>query len=399
MRLILAILLLSSAQFGTQLFLPSLPQIAAHFNLSDAAAQQIIMLYFISFGLSQLFYGPWTDAIGRRKVFITGQSLFLFGSVLCYLSYSADMLAFGRVLQGLGAGAPLILSRVVLGSTMSGDKLKKALGSLAIAASFVAVLAPFIGGWLTTAFDWQVTFAVFAFYVALVSVIGFVMLPPDKPQVHKLSVRATIKDYGSLLANKQFTTAASFKWLPTLLFMSSGTYLPFALQNNFSLTPEQYGSYMMLPVCGLVVGSSLARILQKYFSSQAIIALFWPLIVLSALILQFYPTTLMSTLVAYSLFMIASGAYYPSCLQLVMEPFKAKAGTATALMGAIDMFLFSMLASIVNKYWVTDIQSLGSLFFWVSMLIGVNWLVMQSGKTTITTKAESDLTLEDPSSV
>ncbi|MCJ8268998.1 MAG: hypothetical protein MJK04_06290, partial [Psychrosphaera sp.] len=213
-----------------------------------------------------------------------------------------------------------------------------------------------------------------------------VMLPPDKPQVHKLSVRATIKDYGSLLANKQFTTAASFKWLPTLLFMSSGTYLPFALQSTFSLTAEQYGSYMMLPVCGLVVGSSLARILQKYFSSQAIIALFWPLIVLSALILQFYPTTLTSTLVAYSLFMIASGAYYPSCLQLVMEPFKAKAGTATALMGAIDMFLFSMLASIVNKYWVTDIQSLGSLFFWVSMLIGVNWLVMQSGGVKVVDK-------------
>ncbi len=380
MRLILAILFLSSTQFCTMLILPALPDIAAHFNLLDAAAQQVIMLYFISFGLSQLFYGPWTDTVGRRKVFITGQSLFLLGSVLCYLSYSVDMLALGRVLQGLGAGATLILSRVVLGSTMSGDKLKKALGSLAIAASFVSLLAPFIGGTITTAFDWQVTFLVFTLYVVLVSVVGFVVLPADKPAVRKLSVRSTVKDYGSLLANKQFTTAALFKWLPTVLFMCSGTYLPFALQNTFSLTAEQYGWYMMLPTCGLIVGSSLARVLQKNLSSQGIIALFWPLIVLSALIFQFYPTTLTSTLVAYSLFMIACGAYYPSCLQLVMAPFKSMAGTANALMGAIDMFLFSLIATYVNKYWVTDIPSLGSLFFWVSMLIGVNWLVMHSSE-------------------
>jgi DHA1 family 2-module integral membrane pump EmrD-like MFS transporter len=376
LRLLLAILLLSSAQFGTQLFLPALPDIAAHFNLSDADAQQMIMLFFISFGLSQLFYGPWADAVGPRKVFYAGQIVFLLGSVLCSVASSANMLALGRILQGLGAGGPLILSRVILGSTMTGDKLKKAFGSLAIAASIVSVLSPLIGGWLTTTLGWSFTFMAFTVYLVVTSIIGLLLLPPSQQSRHSLSFRRSLRDYGSLLMNKKFVTAGSFKWLPTILFLSAATYLPFVLQDKFALSAEQYGSYMMIPMCGLIIGSSVARWIQKYYSSQTIIAMFWPLIVLCGLILQFYPTTLISTLVAFSVFMVACGAFYPSSLQLVIEPFKEKAGTASALVGAIDMFVFSMLAAAVNRYWVTDIQSLGTIYLLVSVLLAVNWGVL-----------------------
>lgn len=376
MRLLLAVLLLSSALLGTQMFLPALPQIAVHFTISDADAQQIIMLYFISFGLSQLFYGPWTDAVGRRKVFYYGQAIFFSGSILCYLADSSQMMALGRILQGLGAGAPLILSRVILSATMSGDKLKKAFGSLAIAASVVAVSAPLLGGFITTTFDWQTAFLVFSGYVVLVSLVGLILLPVDEPKAQRLSLKTMLRDYASLLTDSRFLTAAAFKWWLSLLFLSSGTFLPFALQQGFGLSAEQYGQYMMLPALGLIVGSSLARYLQRYFSSLALIALFWPLIVLCGAILLFYPPSLTTILVAYSLFMVASGGYYPSALQLAIEPFKEKSGTASALVGSIDMFVFSMLAALVNRYWVTDMQSLGALFIVCAVIVAVNALIL-----------------------
>ena len=75
MYLFLSILMLSCAQFGSQIFLPALPQIAEQFSLSNTDTQQIIMLYAIGFGLSQLLYGPWSDIAGRRKIFLFGQLL------------------------------------------------------------------------------------------------------------------------------------------------------------------------------------------------------------------------------------------------------------------------------------------------------------------------------------
>lgn len=77
--------------------------------------------------------------------------------------------------------------------------------------------------------------------------------------------------------------------------------------------------------------------------------------------------------------MIACGAYYPSCLQMVIEPFKEKAGTASALVGAIDMFVFSMIAALVNRYWVTDLKSLGVLYLFCALLLAANWLLRQLG--------------------
>ncbi|MFT4924580.1 MAG: DHA1 family 2-module integral membrane pump EmrD-like MFS transporter [Phenylobacterium sp.] len=379
MRTLLAILLLSAAQFGGQLFLPALPDIAYHFSLSDAATRQIIMLYFIGFGLSQLFYGPWLDAIGHRKVFLTGQGLYIVGSLLCYLANSPTLLATGRILQGLGAGAPLIISRVVLGESMSGEKLRKAFGYLAIAASFTAVLAPLFGGWLTTQFGFKGAFLMLTLYLIMVGVIAMLLLPHHRGEVKAMSLSQTLRDYGGLLANKSFLTIAMFKWIPTLMFLSSITYLPFALQSQFSLTAEQYGFYMMMPAAGLILGSSLATMVQRYCSATMVLAIFWPLLVLSGLILHYYSASLSGILFAVSLFMVASGAYYPNCLGMMMAAFKRQAGTAGALLGAVDMLGFSLLAGLVNRYLVTDIESLGTVYLCCAVLLAVNWLVYTWG--------------------
>ena len=82
MQLFLAILLLSCSQLGSQLFLPALPEIAQYFSITNSYTQYILMLYFMSFGLSQLIYGPWSDNVGRRKVFLIGQGVYIVGCLL-----------------------------------------------------------------------------------------------------------------------------------------------------------------------------------------------------------------------------------------------------------------------------------------------------------------------------
>ena len=372
--------MLSCVQFGSQIFLPALPNIADHFAMSKSDTQQIMMLYYVSFGLSQLVFGPWSDNSGRRKIFLTGQSFFILGSLCCVLATTPTMLAIGRVLQGFGAGAPLIVSRTLLIDVLKGNKLKQAFGSLAIAASSVAVLAPSLGGWITTTSNWKILFFIVTIYLTITWLIGFKLLPRQITQSKKTSVSLILSEFSQLICDSRFLTLASFKWLPNLLFLICVTFFPFEFQQKFSISTQEYGFYITLSSCGLIVGAVLAKFAQKHISQQNILALFWPLILMSGLGFYFMPLSLFNTLVCYSLFMICAGAFYPSCLQLVIKPFPKQAGTVNALLSSIDMFVFSLIAILVNKYWIVDIKSLGELFLLISFLLVVSWWLMRRTK-------------------
>jgi len=376
MQLFLAILLLSCAQFGSQIFFPALPELALYFDISNVEAQQIIMLYFIGFGLSQLLFGPWSDYAGRKKIFLIGQAVFILGTFVCATAVSPTMLAIGRVMQGIGAGAPVIVSRTMLSDNLDGSELKKAMASLAVAASVVSLIAPLVGGWVTTEASWQVLFILVGVYLVITWWIGFKLLVKRNMQRIKPSMVEVLIEYKNLFIDPRFVTPSLFKWLPTMVFLSSATFLPFELQQKLSLSAQDYGVYIMIPALGLILGTSITRVLQKYTSYENMLALFWPLLFIAGGMLTLLPFSLTTTLTAYTLFMISAGAYFPCSLHLLIEPFRHKAGTVNALCGATDMFVFSALAVLVNKLWINDIKSMGIFYLIVSFLLAVNWGLM-----------------------
>lgn len=376
MRLLLAILLVTSVHFGAHLFLPALPAMAAQYNLSDVDTVQIIMLYFFGFGLSHLFYAPWLEAVGGRKVFFSGLSVFTLGSVLCYFAQSVEMLAFGRVLQGLGAGSPMILSRALVKDPNQPQKLGRAISGLSIASATALVIAPVIGGWSSATFGWQITFLLLGLYLLVLMAIGAMYLPFDLKPKSRMPFRSIAGDYLNLLSNRHFLCIGIFKWVPTLLFFCSITYLPFVLQLQFGFSEQKYGLYMMLPFCGAMLGGIMAGALQKHVSARAGLAIFWPLLLVCSGVLLFFTHSAITTLTAFSLFMIVSGAYYPNCLHLIMQKFKYKSEMANSMLGAVDMLLISILATLVNRYLLTDVQDLGGLFTLGTMVLLINWLIL-----------------------
>lgn len=373
MYLFLAILMLSCAQFGSQIFFPALPSIAEQFAISNNNAQQIMMLYFVSFGMSQLVFGPWSDSVGRRKVFLAGQLLFIIGCLLSAFATSPSILAIGRLLQGLGAGAPLIVSRTLLSDILVGNKLKQATASLAIAASLFSVSAPLLGGWYVDSNDWQSLFLFMTFYLSVIWVVGFKLLPCASVKTILPSPTIILIEYGKLIRDSRFINASSFKWLPSILYLTCVTYFPFEFQNKLVVSAKEYGFYMSLCLFGLVLGTLLGKLSQKFLSHQNILALFWPLLLLSGVGFYSLSFSAANMLICYGVFLICTGAYYPICLQLIIEPFQEKKGTAFALSGAIDMFGSALVASIVIKYCLTDMQSLGALFILAALLLAISW--------------------------
>jgi len=387
MLLILAILILSCAQLGSQMFLPALPEIAKYFSITNSYAQYLVMLYFISFGLSQLIYGPWSDKKGRRQVFLIGQAIYILATILAIFATSPLMFACARILQGLGAGSTLVVSRTVLSDQLTGTKLNQAIASLSIAASSIAIMSPLLGGWLSSISNWQGVFIMLAMHLSLVWCLGYKLLASRsstelKAQTKILasksnSLKQVTSEYVKLITNFHFINVGLFKWLTTLLFLTSVTFFPFEFQQNLQLTAYQYGFYLTLATSGLIIGTVLAKMLHKRLGYKLILMVFWPLLLLSGLGLYFLPFTLITSMSCYFLFMICVGAYYPCCLQLIIAPFRHKTGTVNALLGAIDMFVFSALAILVNTLFIRDIHSLGILFLLVSAVLLINWLLIE----------------------
>jgi len=376
MYLFLAIVLLACAQFGSQVFMPALPAIAAHFGLDSATAQLVIMIYFIGFGLSQLVYGPWSDSVGRRKVFLVGQHIYIAGSLICSFAGTEWVLAFGRFIQGAGAGAALIVSRTILSDHLTGNKRKSAMATLAIAASFISVFAPFIGGFLTSQLQWSGLFSSLTIYLIGAGYLGYFYLPKHQESHRRIREISVFKEFGTLMIDSKFVLPAMFKWLPTTLYLASATSLPFIIQLELNLSAQEYGVAMTIPAIGLIVGTSLAKALHLRLSYPAQILLFMPLLFLSGFGFYLLPFSLVNILLSYSLFMICAGAFYTHSLHLLIEPFADKTGSVNALCGAVDMLFFSSLAVLVNKYWVTSVVELGQFFLVTSSILLVSGLLI-----------------------
>ena len=359
--IVLACLTVSVAQLGVGLLLPALPAISQDLSINPAQAQWYISIYLLGFAISQLIYGPLSDAWGRRPVLLIGLCITLMGVVLCLFGQqSAELILAGRLLQGAGAGSASVLGRVMIRDRYDGKQLSIAISYVGIAAAMTPMLAPFAGGYLSHHFGWSTLFIVMAAYICLIWVVMFFSFSESREGSREtVGLYSILNGYGDLFKDRYFLGYAGLNTLFFCLHLLLISVMPYLLQKEIGMDASDYGRWSLIPAsCGMF-GSFISNKLRHQLNDQQRMNLSYVLLGGSALFFILVPMELYWLVASHSLFAMAFGIGFMMSLSCLLSPYKKNSGSVSALAGCLQMLLASIATVVLVDLGVTTPLALG----------------------------------------
>ncbi|MCS0326439.1 multidrug effflux MFS transporter [Vibrio diabolicus] len=344
--ILLACLIISVGQLSMGLVMPSLPWIAKDFSISLDQAQLLVSIYLLGFGPSQFIYGPVSDALGRKKVLLTGLLIAMSGLLMIiFLSDTFTGMVMGRFLQGLGTGCCAVLARASTRDRFNGDELPVAMSYIAMAASITPLIAPVIGGFINFHFGWSMVFISLLGYVSLAWVIiAFKFTETIAKRSVIPSPRNMLFQYRDLVTSRYFMSFASISWLNFSLMITTVSVMPFIMQDQIGMTSDQYAMWALIPALGMLGGTTICNRVRPIIGNKRML-LCSPFLHLSAAIWLFFcPVEPLYLMLGQLLMILGNGIALPCAQAMVMQPYKKQAGAAAAMSGGGQMIVSSLVS-------------------------------------------------------
>ncbi|HBL7017058.1 multidrug efflux MFS transporter EmrD [Serratia marcescens] len=371
--LVMLILLVAVGQMAQTIYVPVIADIAHDLSVRTGAVQRVMAAYLLTYGFSQLIYGPISDRIGRRPVILTGMIIFLVGALGALLSTNLTMLVAASAIQGMGTGVAGVMARTMPRDLYAGTALRYANSLLNMGILVSPLLAPVIGGALAMVFGWR---ACYAFLLALCACVAFAMfrwLPETRPvQTEK---RRMLASFRQLLGDSTFSC-----YLVMLIGALAGIAVFEAscgvlMGGVLGLSGLTVSILFILPIPAAFFGAWYAGRDGKTFHT-----LMWHSVIscLLAGAMMWIPgwfgvMNIWTLIVPAALFFFGAGMLFPLATTGAMEPFPYLAGAAGALVGGMQNMgsgLATWLSAMLPQ---TGQFSLGLLMFAMALLILLCW--------------------------
>lgn len=250
------IFLAGISALAMNMFLPSLPGMAAHFQVDYAFMQLSVALYLAVNGVLQIFVGPLSDKFGRRPVILSGVGIFCLATLGCLLSTSGLMFMVFRMIQAVIAVA-MVLSRAVVRDMVPPDRAASMMGYVTMGMSLVPMLGPAAGGYLEQHFGWQGSFtALLVLGVALFALLWF-DLGETAPKSDN-TVLQQFREYPELLTSPRFWGYCMASALGSGAFFAYLGGGPFVGTKVYGLDPSELGLYFAAPGIGYFLGNFIS---------------------------------------------------------------------------------------------------------------------------------------------
>lgn len=349
-------LLIAVGPLSMSLYSPAMTLLVTALHTSEHAVRSTITVYLFGFAAAQLICGPLSDRFGRRPILLGCLALYVAGSAASAAAPSIAALIAGRLVQGIGACGGVALSRVMVVDRFAGNGAARIISLMSLILSVAPAAAPIVGGTLITLTSWRVLFMILTVYGAVL--LALVWRFPETnerrdPRATKL--RSLAVNYAMLLTSRAFIGQVVLTSLAIGGFYASQTLTPFVLMGRLGLSSPVFGLATASLMLSYLIGSLAMNRLLLFVSIQRLV-LAGALMVLAAAIalaasLRFAGLGVVEIIAPMCLWMLGFAFIMPGVTTAALALFPRNAGSASALMGALQMgmgFVGAALCSLFN---------------------------------------------------
>jgi DHA1 family bicyclomycin/chloramphenicol resistance-like MFS transporter len=339
---------------SVDMYLPSLPTVAADLGTTAAAAQFTISGVLIGAALGQLLMGPLSDRFGRRRPALVGIVLHIVASLLCMVVPTIEGLVALRMVQGIGNSAASITAMAVIRDRLSGGPAARVLSRLILVIGVAPLLAPTVGGVVAGVAGWRAVFGLLAAMGVLLLVVVWRFLPETHPVEARAGrgVGEALRGYRSLVRDRRFLSLAVLPGLAMGAVMSYVAGAPFVLQVGYGLTHAEFALIFALNGAGGIIASQINAALVRRVAPVRVLRVMLPTTVVVATGVLVVALTgvggLVGLLVALWVLMSIIIFVPPNASAMALTMRGERAGTAAALIGALQAGTAGVMSPVVG---------------------------------------------------
>ncbi len=380
----LALILAALAMIGPftiDTYLPSFPFVGADLQATPAQMQQTLSLYLFTLALMTLFHGTLSDSFGRRPVILASLALYVVTAAGCALASSLPQLLFWRAVQGLAAGAGIIVGRAIIRDSFSGHEAQRLMSLVTMIFGVAPAIAPVIGGWLQDLLGWRAIFWFLAAYGVVLFFAASRRLPETHPPAARqaFEVRPLLRNYLRLGSDPKLVLlclAIAFNFSGFFLYVVSA---PAVIYDLLRMSGKDFAWLFVPGISGVMFGAFLSGRLAERLSSRRTVFTGY-LIMTCAVVFNvaynlFFPPALPWTVLPVMVYTIGMALAMPSVTLIALDLFPKLRGMTSSLQGFAHSLFSSLTAGLVSPLLSHSALMLACGMGGLALLGGMSWIL------------------------
>ena len=333
---------------SNDLYLPAMPTMGEHLGTTDALVQLTITVFFFSYAIGMLIWGPLSDKYGRKKPLAVGFLLYCAASLVCMLAWDIYVLLIARLLQGIGAASATAISFAMVKDCFSGKTRETVLALVQTISGFGPILAPVVGSWILLVADWREMFLLLLVF-GLIGLVLTLLYEETLPKEERLSGSAfeSFKEIGVVIQNKSFLWIVLIYSVILIPFYSYINMSSYIFVDFFGCSEQMYSYYYAAVALLAMLGPYLYIRFMGNADKNVLTYVCFGVCVLACvgIVVVGQQSPLVFSVMMF-LFYIATNILRPFSTNLILEQQKQDIGTASSVMN-MSFNLFGCLGMLL----------------------------------------------------
>ena len=349
------------------MYLPAFPSMAEDFGVNVGTIAKSVPAYFLGLVFGQLFYGPFSDRIGRVRPLYLGMSIFIIASIICATTNNEYALFIARTLQALGACVTTVVTRAAIRDTLNPVQSARAFSLMVLVMGVAPILAPSLGALILKVADWHGIF----WFLASFGVLNLLLtkcflketLKPENRNTRPMS--ESFGQYFGLMKDHTFMLPAVASGLLQGAFFIYVSISSELFMVNYRLTEHQFAIAFGVNAFGFIALTQVNQFLTKRFRlvnllrTGAVIQLAAAGVLLILGLIFGGKASFYWVFVSLFICIAGLGLTQPNATAIALAFQKKRAGLASALQGALQFSVGIFGGLLIGLFELDPVTRLG----------------------------------------